>query len=78
MPALAHQFARLVGSFHGIFLRRTPDLGRLSIRHAILRADARIANSAHRAADFQFSVPARDWRGLYGSPPGSSMRRAGV
>ena len=62
MPALAHQFARLVSSFHGIFsaARQDPRLlgSRLSIRH-------------------EFSTrAARGWRGLYGSPPGSSMRCA--
>ena len=61
MPALAHQFARLVGSFHGTFsaARKTRVFRSLMVRHNFRT---------------QFWLRARDWRGLYGTPPGSSMR----
>src|SRR5271165_2565191 len=59
MPALAHQFARLVSSFHGIFsaARQTRVYLQLLIDWARI-----------------FSARARSWRGLYETPSGSSMR----
>jgi hypothetical protein len=58
VPALAHQFARLVGSFHGIspLHARPACVCSFSVKHKFQRGRA-------------------IWRGLYGTPPGSSMRR---
>jgi hypothetical protein len=58
VAALAHQFARLIGPFHGICLR-------------CARPDPPVSRGPSIRVK---SLIVRDWRGLYESPPGPSIR----
>jgi hypothetical protein len=61
VPALAHQFARLVGSFHGIFSVARQRCTRLLVKHTFLRAGRTLPVKRRRAigAAYTRALPAR-------------------
>ena len=78
MPALAHQFARLVSTFHRTIsaARKTRVFRSLSVGHSFCRSNRADRSDRILVGRTEFRLRARDWRGLYGTPAGSSMRRA--